>query len=288
MSFATHDPVGAIGAGNQGVMMTIRMQAGFEQQGITAARLERNELLAALPAEACALLDPHLTDVVLTRGAVLHDHGDPLGHIYFIQSGIVCLLVVMPDGEAVEVATVGREGAVGSEVAIGWQLAPHRAMVQVPVRAARIAAPRFIEAMQRNAALRRLITGHWQSLVLQIQQIAACNAMHGAEARLCRWLLHAEQRCGAVVAITQETLSHLLGVQRTTVNMLCRNLQSEGLIRLGRGSVEIRDDVGLEAKACCCYRTVRASTERVIPDAHEAGVGRPGSPSEAVHHFSDA
>jgi CRP-like cAMP-binding protein len=259
----------------------MRIQDSADQQSAAGMQLERNRLLAALSHDASALLDPHLTDVMLARGTVLLEQGDPVGNVYFIHSGMVCLLAAMPDGQAVEVAAVGREGAIGAGVGIGWQLAPHRAVVQVSGRAARIAAPRLVEALQRSPALARMVGGCCESLMVQIQQIAACNALHGAEARLCRWLLHAGQCCGPALAITQETLSHLLGVQRTTINMLCRNLQSEGLIRLGRGSIEIRDRNRLEAKACGCHVVASASAERTVRELRETSINGPAALAEA-------
>jgi CRP-like cAMP-binding protein len=234
------------------------------EQVVVPGDRERNALLRALTADALATLDPHLIEVMVAKGGVLHEAGHPVEHVYFVREGLVSLLAAMPDGDPVETATIGREGAVGAGVAIGWPTSLNRAVVQMPLTAARIAAPRLVVALQESALLRSLMLDSVHSLVFQTQQVAACSALHSVQARLCRWLLHAEHRCGSVLQITQEGLSQLLGVQRTTVNMLSRSLQSEGLIRLGRGVVEIRDATALEAKACGCYRVLVGTTEKVI------------------------
>ena len=60
----------------------------------------------------------------------------------------------------------------------------------------------------------------------------------------------------------------MLGVQRTTVNLVARELQSAGLIRYRRGRIEIVDRSGLEKKACECYEVVRSRTEEVFSNSN--------------------
>jgi CRP-like cAMP-binding protein len=45
---------------------------------------------------------------------VLIEAGEKLDHVYFPHSGMLSLLVVLDDGKAIEVATVGREGVIGA------------------------------------------------------------------------------------------------------------------------------------------------------------------------------
>ena len=73
----------------------------------------RNLLLASLPATDFALLAPHLKDIVLEQGAVLQEQGERIDQVYFPHDGIVSLLAVMRQGDAIETATIGYEGAVG-------------------------------------------------------------------------------------------------------------------------------------------------------------------------------
>ena len=54
--------------------------------------------------------------------------------------------------------------------------------------------------------------------VVQAQQSVACNASHSVEERLSRWLLRAHDLWdGESLAMTQELLAHMLGVQRNAV-----------------------------------------------------------------------
>jgi hypothetical protein len=84
-----------------------------------SVRLLDNKLLASLPRDHFDLLAPLLTTVSLTQGIVLAEPGDEFEHVYFPQSGMLSLLVVMQDGKAVETATVGRERLVGGMAGLG-------------------------------------------------------------------------------------------------------------------------------------------------------------------------
>jgi CRP-like cAMP-binding protein len=101
--------------------------------------------------------------------------------------------------------------------------------------------------------------------MMMVQQSAGCNALHALETRLCRWLLQTRDRSDSNrLSLTQEFLSQMLGVRRTTLTLIARNLQAAGLIRYRRGNIEIMDRNGLEAKACECYAVIRRRGEEVF------------------------
>jgi CRP-like cAMP-binding protein len=226
-----------------------------------------NRILAALPATDYALLSPRMTATRLKAGAVLHEAGDEIANVYFPETGMISLLVVMAAGETVETATIGREGAVGATRELGSQRAFTRAVVQVTGRGWRVAAPHFHDAVGKSEALRNLILRHDALLLVQAQQTAACNALHSVEARLARWLLQTQDRTGEnVVALTQEFLSQMLGVQRTTVTSVARTLQQAGTLRRFRGGFEILDRAALEDVACECHAVIRREIEREFRD----------------------
>jgi CRP-like cAMP-binding protein len=231
----------------------------------------RNRLLAAMPSEDFSLIARHMSEVHLPRGLILHQAGDTIEHVYFIHYGIVSLMADLPGGQSVEIATIGRDGAIGAMAGLGSRTALNRAVVQVPVRAARIAAARLSDLVQQSGPIRDMIIWYGEALSAQIQQLVACNAVHEVPARLARWLLRAEDLCGSPVLLTQENLSQLLGVRRTTVTMVCRGMQLQGLIHIGRGATQIIDTIGVERSACPCYRALRGAAERAITNVRGKG-----------------
>ena len=84
-------------------------------------------------------------------------------------------------------------------------------------------------------------------------QSVACHAFHSIPERAARWLLHAQDRAGDRIELTQEAFAGLLGVQRTTVNAVIKELSSEGLVTTGRGTLRVVDRAGLERRSCECY-----------------------------------
>ena len=225
----------------------------------------RNLLLASLPAKDFAVLAPHLKDIELEQGAVLQEQGERIEQVYFPREGIVSLLAVMRQGDAIETATIGFEGAVGT-FAGGQRRAHTRAVVQVRGSASRIAASRFRKVAQESEAVCRMVVRYGEMLLIQIQQTAACNALHPVEARLSRWLLQARDRLESnKINLTHEFLSQMLGVRRTTVTVVANMLQQAGLIRYHRGRIEIVDWEGLKAKSCECYEAIRRNVEDVTP-----------------------
>jgi CRP-like cAMP-binding protein len=234
---------------------------------LKSATEARNHLLARLPQNEYALLQPHLKDVPLHQGTVLAEQGETIDQVYFPHSGMVSIVIVLEDGEkSVETATVGREGAVGAIAGLGERKASARAIVQVAGNGSRISARLLQGAVKQSSFLRDYIVRYQEMLLHQAQQSTACNALHEARPRLCRWLLQTRDRLDSdVVALTQEFLAQMLGVRRTTVTELARALQTKGLVRYKRGKIEILDRQGLEECACECYDALRHQSSYYFP-----------------------
>jgi CRP-like cAMP-binding protein len=226
-----------------------------------------NRLLAALDPEDLELVASKLVPVILEKGALLYDPGDMVDAIYFPDDCVISLMTLMESGAAIESAAIGREGALGLMAAVSPRQSLSRAIVQVPGRARRITAAHLHRAWEQSAQIRDLIDRHSEALFAHAIHSVACNALHSVEARFCRWLLSCDDRIdSSTVALTQEFLADMLGVQRTTVTVVARALQAGGLIRYRRGVVDILDRAGLESIACECYGSVRRNYQRLLPD----------------------
>src|SRR5262249_56162639 len=95
-----------------------------------------------------------------------------------------------------------------------------RAVGQGRGPAARIAAARFRKVAEDSEAVRGIVVRYGEMLLIQVQQTAACNALHPVEARLSRLLLQARDRLESnTIKLTHEFLSQMLGVRRTTMTV---------------------------------------------------------------------
>lgn len=226
----------------------------------------KNRLLAALPQEDFNTLQPHLSQVDLEKGRLLADPGDPITHIYFPIDTVVSIMTLMESGEAIESATIGREGAYGLLSACSPREALSRAIIQVPGRAYRTPSATMQDFWKKSPVFRGLVERHTDALFAHAAQSVACNALHAVEARFCRWLLSCRDRIDVdTVNLTQEFLADMLGVQRTTVTAVAQALQAKGLIRYRRGVVDVLDRPGLEQAACECYHAVRRVYDILLP-----------------------
>ena len=227
-----------------------------------------NGILQHLSGKTLASLTPHLRKVELTQGTILHEAGEPITTVYFPLSGMVSMLAVLKTGEAIEAGIIGREGFVGGYVGVrGWRALGH-AVMQMSGEAMAINVRHFKKAYDASDELRILVNGYQSVMYFQAQQTAACQALHPVEARMCRWLLQAHDAVdGDILTLTQEFLSHMLGVRRTSVSGSANKLQDDGLITYKRGVIRIVDRKGLEKCSCECYAAVRAAIAAAMPGA---------------------
>jgi CRP-like cAMP-binding protein len=228
-----------------------------------------NRLLAALKPEDHAYLEPHLEIVALHRGQVLYEADETLRYTYFPHDSIVSLVALMEDGSSAEMAVFGREALFGLISALVTRQSFGRYIVHLPGTASRISIDRIHEAVRTRPNIRRLILYFTEALMAQILQTVACNAVHTVEARCCRLILSMQDRMDQeTLPLTHEFLADILGVQRSTVSTATRALQTAGLITQRRGHVTVVDRAGLEGTACECYRKVRRSFERLLPQTY--------------------
>jgi CRP-like cAMP-binding protein len=226
-----------------------------------ATSLTANKLLAALPHDDLKLLESQLTQAPMKQRAVLFEAGDEVEHVTFPLSGMVSLLVVLNNGDAIETATIGREGVVGAMAGLGLHTSRVRAVIQLPGVFARISATQFRRAVAGGKAISDLCVRYNEALLAQARVTAACNISHGIEARFCRWLLQSHDCAESdAVPLTQEFLSEMLGVRRTSVTEVAIKMQEMGVINYSRGIINVVDLARLKALSCECYEKLRSET----------------------------
>jgi CRP-like cAMP-binding protein len=225
-----------------------------------------NGILSHLSSKTLAMIEPHLHKMKLAQGVVLQETGEPITNVYFPLSGMVSMLAVLKSGAAIEAGIIGREGYVGGYLGPrGWRPFGH-AVMQMAGEVLRLNVRHFKKAYDASDELRILTNGYQSVVHFQAQQTAACQALHQVEPRMCRWLLQAQDAVGGdTLNLTQEFLSHMMGVRRTSVSGSANKLQDERLITYKRGVIRILDRRGVEKSACECYAAVRQAFADAMP-----------------------
>jgi len=226
-----------------------------------------NLFLAALSPRDLDFIQPYLKPVDLRQGVVLADPGARVDEILFVESGMISITTTMEDGAAIELASLGREAVVGSLAGLGVHRANARAIVQIAGSGLRIAAADYRAVMTRSPVFLKIVLLSNELAMAQMQQTAACNALHSTERRMCRWIIQVRDRVGDdVLRLTHDFVAQMLAVRRPTVTLIAQELQNAGLIRYRRGEITILDHAGLERAACECVEALRTKTRRVIAD----------------------
>ncbi len=222
-------------------------------------RVRKNRLLGALDADVLARINHHIEPVSFKLGAVVCDAGGALEHAYFPEGCVLSLLTALENGAAIETANIGREGAFGLFAAMYSRVSFNRCLIQM--EGPMVRCPIDVLRAEFNASehVRDLFVSYSETLLSQIQQTVACNALHSTEERMCRWLLMMHDRAeGEALPYTHEFLSHMLGANRKSVTLAAQSLQTAGLISYHRGKIRVLDRAGLEKASCECYASVRA------------------------------
>lgn len=216
-----------------------------------------NLWITALPPADRKRIEPHLTERPFAQGQMLYDAGEAVNEVWFPLNGVVSLMTVLEEDRMVETAAIGREGLVGVTCGPLNARASSRAIAQLEGSAACCPADVFSDALGQSEAMREALSRFTESLFAQVQQAAACNAQHRLDERLARWLLTLHDRADSDrIHLTQLDIAGMLGVRRATVSEVGSEIEDKGLIRRGRGWVEVLDRKGLEKASCGCYSLI--------------------------------
>jgi CRP-like cAMP-binding protein len=233
-------------------------------QATSVPQTYKNRVLASLPEVELKRLAPHLSPVTLKTNRTLHDPGQTVDTVYFLEEGICSVVVTMESGNTVEVGIIGRDGFVGLPAVLGAGRSPNRAFMQIPGHGFSVKAKVLQEQFEASSELHLLLQRFVQAILVQTAQTAACNRVHELEERLARWLLMCHDRVqDDRINITHEFLAMMLGTRRTSVTVAAGMLHKAGLIAYSRGNVTIQSRKGLEQAACECHRIIREEYVRL-------------------------
>ncbi len=228
-----------------------------------------NAILLDLPRREAERVFAKMEFVQLPPRMILNEISKPINFVYFINSGLISILNIMPDGKSVEVGLTGKEGFVGLPVAADFRTSPTRALSQISGTAFRVATNAMKNLLLNCPEVEKRLHRYTLELALQGAQLAACNRLHEVDDRLARWLLMSQDRVGgSSLALTQESLSMMLGTRRASVTIAAGILQKAGLITYTRGHVNIVKRAELENAACECYRVINRQLRNWKNSAH--------------------
>lgn len=199
-----------------------------------------------------AAMDPRTQSLLSSVGEIVaYEVGEAVAteqRVIFVQDGIIGHI---PPRLSVCVGVSGAGSVFGLETAL-TDICPTPAVALARTTVLQAPSAALIEALGRDR-LQALCILHAQARMSAVEDEAACNAAHLVPQRLAKWIrrLHLANR-RRDVCLTQAELARLLGVQRSTVNLAIRQLQTDGAIRFVRGRIIVQCAERLQQAACGC------------------------------------
>jgi CRP-like cAMP-binding protein len=219
----------------------------------------RNTLLRRLSPIYLSRLRSNLESVSLLAGEELYTAGFHTDFVYFPENAVISHIYSSASGRTLEVAMIGPEGASGVCGIVDSTPSPHSALVCVSGQALRMSTQFLREEAIRGGRLAKILMDFFAMHVYQLGQRALCGSQHLIDARLCSWLLMLDDRARAErLALTHEQMSLHLGVSRSTISVVAKELRTAGLITYSRGKFSILDRSAIEESACECYTSAKA------------------------------
>lgn len=223
-----------------------------------------NFLLNRLQPEVLNHIMAQLSLVELHHGQVLAESEQRIDKVYFPQSSVISCIVELRNGDAIETGMIGKYGAFGAGHAFDGRVSMNRAVMQAAGVASVISSDRLVSIANEFPALKSLLFDHEHFLFVQVQQTAACNAVHDVHARTCKWLLRMHELAGPEILLTQDFLAQMIGVRRSSVTSVASELQRAGLITYARGHIRINDIERVRQCACECDEDIRSHYRRIM------------------------
>src|SRR3954463_607657 len=224
----------------------------------------QNFLLNRLEPAVLAEIEPHLSLLQLQHGHVLAETHQRIETVYFPHTGIISCVVELLGGGAIETGMIGNDGEFGATQALDHKVSLNHVVMQVAGVASVISSDRIRVIANEIPVFRGLLVKYEQFFLSQVQQTAACNAVHAIQARTCKWLLRMHDLVGVDLPVTQEFLAQMMGVRRTSVTDVARDLQNAGLITYRRGRIHIVNLEQIRQWTCGCDENVRSHYRRMF------------------------
>lgn len=217
-----------------------------------------NQLLSALKPSDFSGIARKLTRVKLRSKQIVYMPNAPLDYIYFPENTVLCLLTLMSNGDCIEAATVGREGASWISSSVGARSMPCETIAVHEGTALKLAVEDLDRELKENRPFRDVLTEYSHALLIASMRTSACNGLHVLQQRCARWMLTTLDRLdGNQFFITKEFLAQLLGTSRPMVSVTVATFEKAGILNVEGRRVTVADRKRLKEASCECYDVIR-------------------------------
>ena len=228
-----------------------------------------SEFLSELAPAGLRLIQPHLTKVDLVAKAVLARPYSKIDTAYFPIDSTLLVDIELANDASFSTGLIGRDGLFGAGMALDDRVCLYSVTVLGAGTAYSIAVERLKGLLLQIPELRKRALAYEQFLFAQVQQTAACSALHELPGRFSSWFLRLREYAGDEIDLTQSDIAQMLGVRRTSVTECALDLQRAGAIEYRRGAITILNKRKLEKASCGCHAEVADHFSRLFDENFE-------------------
>jgi CRP-like cAMP-binding protein len=183
-------------------------------------------------------------------GEVIVHEGDPGDALHLIAKGRVGVRVTTPGGSVVLVNVHGRGSAFGHQALIEPAARRSATIAALePTETLSIDAESFERLRVQHPGVDRLLVEILSAEVRRLTSLLAEALYESAETRVLRRLRDLDAIYEGTIPLTQDNLASMAGTTRPTANGVLQRLVADGILRLGRGRVEVLDRAALVRRA---------------------------------------
>lgn len=212
-------------------------------------------LLDCLDADERRQLLSQTTRRKFKRGEVLFHDGDPGDTLHLIDKGHVAIRTTTPLGDVATFAVLGPGDVFGEQAVL--REGDRRSATAVAVELAETRTLRRDQFEQLRRAHPQIDRFLIEVLVAQVRQLNSHlqEALYvPAETRVLRRVLslvasYTETDGSCAIPLTQDDVATMAGTSRPTANRVLKAAEADGVLRIGRGRIDVLDADALVSRA---------------------------------------
>ncbi len=196
------------------------------------------------PALAAALQQAELLH--LPAGTPMFGEGSPCRQFPLVLSGSI-RVAKCSDGRELQLYRVapGESCVLTTSCLVGNREYPATGVIERDARLLVLPRPVFDELMNAHAPFRQYVFSLFAERLADMMALVEAVAFHKLDRRVASALLGH----GRVVSLTHQQVADEVGSVREIVTRVLRNFADQGLVRSGRGAIEVLDAAGLRRVA---------------------------------------
>jgi CRP/FNR family transcriptional regulator, cyclic AMP receptor protein len=189
-----------------------------------------------------------------SRGEVVFHEGDPGDALHLIAKGRFAVRAGTAMGDSTMISVVGPGQFFGELALVEEERRQATLSALEPAETLSVLRDEFLKLRDEHPSVERVLVTVLAQDVRVTSRLLVEALYYPADLRVLRRLVQIAEvwgdvEPGLVLPLTQDDIADLAGTTRPTANRVLRKVEEDGLVKLGRGRIELLDPSGLNARA---------------------------------------